>query len=54
MATPIKWPRPPFGCHNGELFHCCHLYQVAMKRLIHLFWLHFKEMMEENTVLDGS
>ena len=35
-----------------EFSHWYHLYKAAIKRLIHLVWLYFKNMMKENPVRD--
>ena len=34
-----------------EFCHSCHLHEVAIKRLINLVWLYFKNMMQENQML---
>ena len=52
-STSIKRPQPPFG-HPNESFVCCYLKQPSIKRLIHILWLYFKNMMKEKTVPDRS
>ena len=50
-STSIKRPQPPFG-HPKESFLSVvtSIKQLCIKRLIHLFWICFKNTMKESTV----